>query len=85
VIRGSACHGAAVQYRGLKAVMAASLGFLDTLTGDDAQLDGSGGCCFHEGENPQVARRPWLCPRNECYRSVDEVEEGGCKIAFSAG
>jgi WD40 repeat protein len=30
-------------------------------------------------------RRPWLCPRNECYRSVDEVEEGGCKIAFSAG
>jgi WD40 repeat protein len=31
------------------------------------------------------ARRPWLCPRNECYRSVDEVEEGGCEIAFSAG
>jgi WD domain, G-beta repeat len=31
------------------------------------------------------ARRPWLCPRNECYRLVDEVEEGGCEIAFSAG
>jgi NB-ARC domain len=30
------------------------------------------------------ARRPWLCPRNECYQSVEEDEEG-CEIAFSAG
>jgi hypothetical protein len=48
VIRGSACKGAAVQHRGLTAVMAASLGFLDTLTGDDAQLDGSGQIGFKD-------------------------------------
>jgi hypothetical protein len=28
------------------------------------------------------AHRPWLCPKNECYRSVDEVGECGCEVAF---